>query len=156
MLELIIILPFVAGALTFFAPPVVGRTIIVCTAVAELALSCISFWTDKLSPATDYFRVSPEGSYVLLIITFLFMIVSMYAVSYVVKMKISREPIFHACFLFFLGAMSMVCLADHIIVLWIAVEATTLVSAPSYLRSWGMPPTTALWKIRQPRPMVVP
>jgi hydrogenase-4 component F len=146
MLELIIILPFMAGAITFFVPPVAGRTIIVCIGVVEMVLSCISVWTDKISPATDYFTVSPEGSYVLLITIFLFLIVSLYAVFYLAETEMPREPLFHTCFLFFLGAMSMVCLADHIVVFWIAIEATTLVSAPLILLHRSKGSLEATWK----------
>jgi len=146
MLELIFILPFIAGVLTFFMPPLAGRAIIVCTAVLELVLAYLAFWTDKILPATDYFRVSPEGSYVLLITIFLFLIVSLYAVPYLAETEMSREPIFRACFLFFFGAMAMVCIADHIIVLWIAVETTTLVSAPLILLHHSRGSLEATWK----------
>jgi len=109
-------------------------------------LSCISFWTDKILPATDYFAVSPEGSYILLITIFLFLIVSLYAVFYLAETEMPREPFFHSCLLFFLGAMAMVCLADHIIVLWIAIEATTLVSAPLILLHHSKGSLEATWK----------
>jgi hydrogenase-4 component F len=37
---------------------------------------------------------------------------------------------FIACLLFFLATMSMVCISRHMGLLWVAIEATTLVSAP--------------------------
>jgi hydrogenase-4 component F len=146
MLEFIIILPFVAGALSFFVPTLAGRSVIVCTALLELALFGTALWTGQLLPASGYFRLSPEGGYILLITLALFLLVSLYAVSYLAETEMAREPAFHACFLFFLGAMTMVCLADHIIVLWIAIEATTLVSAPLILLHHSKDSLEATWK----------
>lgn len=146
MLEFIIILPFVAGAISFFTPSVVGRAIVVCTGILELILSCLAMWTNKVQPASVYFSVSPEGTYVLVITIFLFLVVGLYSVSYLAETAMSREPIFLASFLFFLGAMTMVCLADHIIVLWISIEATTLVSAPLILLHHSKGALEATWK----------
>jgi hypothetical protein len=38
--------------------------------------------------------------------------------------------VFVGCLLLFLATMSLVCLSQHLGLLWIAIEATTLVSAP--------------------------
>lgn len=40
------------------------------------------------------------------------------------------EARFIACLLFFLAAMSLVCVTQHLGLLWVGIEATTLVSAP--------------------------
>lgn len=146
MLELIILLPLAAGILTFFTPPVAGRAIVVCTGAAELILTALALFTEKTPPASEYFQISPEGGYILLITVVLFVVISLYAISYLAETEMFREPIFNACFLFFLGAMTMVCLADHIIVLWIAVEATTLASAPLILLHHSKDSLEATWK----------
>ena len=57
-----------------------------------------------------------------------------------------NEPIFIGCMLLFLGTMSMVTLADHPIVLWIAIEATTLVSAPLIFINRSKKALEATWK----------
>ncbi len=48
--------------------------------------------------------------------------------------------------LLFLGTMSMVSLADHPIVLWIAIEATTLLSAPLIYLHHSREALEATWK----------
>ena len=60
--------------------------------------------------------------------------------------EMQSEPIFISCMLLFLGTMSMVTLADHPIVLWIAVEATTLVSAPLIFINRSKEALEATWK----------
>ena len=146
MLELIIIVPFLAGLLAFVSPPATGRALIVTTGLAELVLTLAALGTDLLQPATDYFRLVPEGGYILLITVFLFLVVGLYTVAYLAATQMYREPVFSAGFLFFLGAMAMVSLADHIIVLWIAIEATTLASAPLILLHHSRGSLEATWK----------
>lgn len=146
MLELIIILPFITGTLAFFVPPVAGRSIICGTGIVELAMTVVAVWTDNIMPTTIFFALSPEGSYVLLITLFLFLPIGFYSTFYLVETDMHREPVFNGSLLFFQGAMAMVCLADHIIVLWIAIEATTLVSAPLILLHHSRGSLEATWK----------
>jgi hydrogenase-4 component F len=54
--------------------------------------------------------------------------------------------VFTCCMLLFLGTMSMVTIADHPIVLWIAIEATTLVSAPLIFIHRSKEALEATWK----------
>ena len=74
----------------------------------------------------------------------LFLAVSTYAVGYLARetgatrtdveegflFDNSPEALFTACLLAFLSAMSLVTVSAHLGVLWVAVEATTLLSAP--------------------------
>jgi hydrogenase-4 component F len=59
---------------------------------------------------------------------------------------IQKESIFLGCMMLFLGTMSMVALADHPVVLWIAIEATTLVSAPLIFLHRSIEALEATWK----------
>ena len=70
------------------------------------------------------------GMLVLLVTSFIFLFISVYSVAYLNETQMGHERVFLGCMLLFLATMSMVALADHLIVLWIAIEATTLVSAP--------------------------
>ena len=60
--------------------------------------------------------------------------------------EMDNKPIFICCMLLFLGTMSMVTLSDHPIVLWIAIEATTLVSAPLIFIHRSKEALEATWK----------
>jgi len=104
-------------------------------------------WLGKLSPVFgNYFKVTPEGMLVLLVTSFIFALISIYAVSYISETTLKNEPIFICCMLLFLGTMSMVALSDHPIVLWIAIEATTLVSAPLIFIKRSKEALEATWK----------
>jgi hydrogenase-4 component F len=83
---------------------------------------------------------------VLLVTSFIFLFIAVYAISYMNETEMQSEHIFISCMLMFLGTMSMATLADHPIVLWIAIEATTLVSAPLIFINRSKEALEATWK----------
>ncbi|HSO08680.1 MAG TPA: proton-conducting transporter membrane subunit [Desulfoprunum sp.] len=146
MLEFVFLLPIVMGGAAFFLPVSLGRGILIVAALLHLQLTVMG-WMGKLDPYfPDYFSSSPEGLLVLLVTSFIFLFISIYAISYMSETEMQSEHIFISCMLLFLGTMSMVTLADHPIVLWIAIEATTLVSAPLIFINRSKEALEATWK----------
>ena len=146
MLEFIFLLPMVTGITAMFLPIYLGRGILFISALLHLQLAAMA-WLGKLTPYfPDFFNVSPEGLLVLLVTSFIFLSISVYAIAYMSETEMQSENIFISCMLLFLGTMSMVTLADHPIVLWIAVEATTLVSAPLIFINRSKEALEATWK----------
>jgi hydrogenase-4 component F len=84
------------------------------------------------------------GLLFLIVVSALFAVVSVYAVGYLRRepqrprgdfeegLLFANEPesVFVACLLLFLGTMSLVTVSQHLGLLWVGVEATTLASAP--------------------------
>jgi hydrogenase-4 component F len=104
-------------------------------------------WLRPFTPALPgYFGVSSAGLLVLLMTSFIFLFISWYGVLYMREQEMRSEPIFIGCMLLFLGAMCMAALAEHPIVLWIAIEATTLVSAPLIFINRSKEALEATWK----------
>ena len=146
MLELIFILPMAAGILALFLPSAIGRPMLLAVGVSHLVLTIIA-WFGKLSVyANHYFFPAPSGMLVLLVTSFVFLCISLYALGYMRDASIEKEPVFLGCMMLFLGTMSMVTLADHPVVLWIAIEATTLVSAPLIFLHRSNEALEATWK----------
>lgn len=146
MFELVFILPVLTGIIALFLPVQLSRGVLLVSALLHLQIIAMG-WLGKLNLAsTSYFSISPEGMLILLVTSFVFLFVSIYAVSYMKESKMKNEPIFIGCMLFFLAAMSMVALADHLIVLWIAIEATTLTSAPLIFLKGTKAALEATWK----------
>jgi hydrogenase-4 component F len=69
------------------------------------------------------------GLILLSIISFLFLSVSIFMIGYFKHEKRSNR-LFTACLLFLLSTMSLVAVSYHFGLLWVAIEATTLFSAP--------------------------
>lgn len=146
MLELVILIPFIIGGATFFLPITLGRSALVIAGVLHLG-ACIAAFSGHLPALLPaYFNLTPLGGLVLGITSFLYFMVSIYTVSYMSEVEMHAEPIFNGCMLLFLAAMSMAAIADHIIVLWIAIEATTLSSAPLILLHKSKGALEATWK----------
>jgi hydrogenase-4 component F len=61
----------------------------------------------------------------LLVISLLFFLISIYTTAYLKVTEIRSERVFTGSMLLFLSTMTMVTLSDHIMVMWIAIEATT-------------------------------
>jgi hydrogenase-4 component F len=146
MLELIFLLPLLTGLAALFVPATFGRGMLVVAAVFHLQLTVMA-WLDVLPVYTEgFFSAQPIGMLVLLLTSFVFLCISVYAISYVREAEMESEHVFHGCMLLFLGTMSMVSLADHPIVLWIAIEATTLLSAPLIYLHHSREALEATWK----------
>ncbi|WP_320045122.1 proton-conducting transporter membrane subunit [uncultured Desulfobacter sp.] len=130
MVELVFAIPFIAGLIAFFLPKFLGRPLLVVIGAVHLTLS-FRLW--KFHPPAyfdRYFAVTPEGMLSLLVISLLFFLISIYTVGYLRESEIPSEGLFTGSMLVFLATMTMVTLSDHIMVMWIAIEATTLASAP--------------------------
>jgi len=146
MVEFAFIAPLLAGIIVFCLPPTAGRPLLVLTGAAHLALA-IMLWVlrpEALFPA--YFAVTPEGLLSLLVISLLFFLIAIYTTAYLKAAEIRSEHIFTGSMLLFLSTMTMVTLSDHIMVMWIAIEATTLASAPLIYTHRSAASLEATWK----------
>jgi hydrogenase-4 component F len=109
-------------------------------------LISVLIWTFRPGAAfPDYFGITPKGLLSLLVISLLFFMISIYTTAYL-KTEIHSERIFTGSMLLFLATMTMVTLSDHIMVMWIAIEATTLASAPLIYTHRSAASLEATWK----------
>jgi len=107
-----------------------------------------------------WLRLDPAGLWTLLVCQAVSLLATLYATGYLVRSardevdlemeasRLSRTPeaLFSACFLFLQAAMALVCLAHHLGLLWVAVEATTLASAPLVFHHRDGKALEATWK----------
>lgn len=98
----------------------------------------------KAIPPHAWIGLDATGLLFLAVVSVLFLAVAVYSTGYLGRESgrvahdveegfiITNKPeaVFIACLLFFLAAMSLVCISRDMGLLWVAVEATTLVSAP--------------------------
>lgn len=121
-----------------------SRLILPMFALLHLAGVAICAYTKPPSSLFGWLELDPLGLWFLGITSGLFLAVSVYAVGYLEKegsqpkadffegtlFENAPQAVFVASLLGFLAAMTLVLLAQHLAVLWVAVEATTLASAP--------------------------
>ncbi len=146
MLELVILIPAILGTAAYFMPAGMGRATLLGVGILH-TMGTIAALSGQLTPMLPgYFTMTPLGSLVLAITSVLYLLVAVYTVSYMNEIDMHAEPAFNGSMLLFLAAMTMTAVADHIIVLWIAIEATTLTSAPLILLHKSKGALEATWK----------
>ena len=145
MIVLLVLIPALAGAAAFFiASDPLRRGLLVSTAIVQFALSAVT-WIAPPAPALGgWLAEDALGRLFLTLTSLLFLASSFYAVAYLrgerdqshadfeegFLFSNAREASFTGCLLLFLAAMTLVTLSQHLALLWVAVEATTLASAP--------------------------
>jgi hydrogenase-4 component F len=142
---LLFLIPAVAGCLAFFIRvDRARRALLVATAAAHTGLT-MGAWVCRPPPTwSGWLALDGLGLLFLSVTSVLFLTVSIYTLSYLRRERPGQiqdieegflfdnapEATFTACLLLFLAAMTLVTVSQHVGLLWVAVEATTLASAP--------------------------
>ncbi len=145
MILTLILLPMLAGALAFFLPSDrLRRGLLPFTAIAHSSLTGFAWFHTPAPALGGWLSLDDLGLLFLSITSALFLAASFYAIGYLRRenwgkrqdfeegfiFTNAREATFTGCLLLFLGTMTLVTLSQHFGLLWVAVEATTLASAP--------------------------
>jgi hydrogenase-4 component F len=96
--------------------------------------------------AGTWLRVDPLGALLLLVVSALFAVCSLYAVGYLRLRRDRPNRAFCACLALFLAMASLVAVSQHLGLLWVAMEATTLVTAPLIYFNRNQRSIEATWK----------
>lgn len=145
MILLLVLIPALAGVAAFLiGSDRLRRSLLVSTAMVQAGLS-VATWFKSPTPAlSGWLAEDALGRLFLTLTSLLFLAASIYAVAYLRGERLqahsdfqegflfsnAREANFTGCLLLFLTAMTVVTLSQHLGLLWVAVEATTLASAP--------------------------
>jgi hydrogenase-4 component F len=146
MIEIVFLAPLITGVIAFFLPQASSRPLLVFTGAAHFIMSLLLWAFRPEAALPNYFQITSEGLLSLLVISLLFLLISIYTVGYLKQAAIQAENIFTGAMLLFLATMTMVTLSDHIMIMWIAIEATTLASAPLIYTHRSAASLEATWK----------
>ncbi len=145
MIPALLLIPTVAGASAFFLRPAGARRALLAVAGLAHAVLTAATWAVEPSPALGgWMQLDALGRVFLTITSLLFLAAALYAVGYLRReghgerqdfaegflFDNAPEATFTACLLLFLAAMTLVTVSQAFGLLWVAVEATTLASAP--------------------------
>jgi len=83
-----------------------------------------------LLTTNSWLILDPPGKIIILLVSTLFLFCSFYTVPYLLYRKERSNRLFCSCLIMFLGAMSLVTWSQHLGLMWVAIEATTLITAP--------------------------
>jgi len=116
------------------------------TGVAHLAMTIVTLMNPCLTTTAAWLVLDPLGKLILLMISIIFFFCSFYAVGYLRHREERDNRIFCACLMSFLGLMSLVTWAYHLGLMWVAIEGTTLVTAPMIYFNKTQRSIEATWK----------
>lgn len=117
------------------------------TATVHLAMVVLTLaQADFGGVAGGWLVLDPPGRIVLLLVSTLFMLCSFYAVGYLGHRQERSNRVFCTCLLSFLGLMSLVSWSHHLGLMWVAIETTTLVTAPLIYFNRTQQSIEATWK----------
>jgi hydrogenase-4 component F len=130
----VIALPALAAlAATFMRAVQLQLGVLICTAVLHLLCTAVLWSTGAAGPQTGLIGLDALGLLVLSLVSLLFLAAAIYSVPYLrdgTHDEAAAPQRFVPCLLAFLAAMSLVTVSRNLALMWAAVEATTLASAP--------------------------
>ena len=152
MLEsiLTLLVPLVGAAAIFLARGRRARlAVMIATTVVHLCLSAHLWSSWSLSPrpsATALIALDAAGLLFLSLVSLLYCLVAISLIAYTRNEARGAPPVFLACHLLSLAAMTLATLANHWALFWVAMEATTLATAPLLFYHHGPRSLEATWK----------
>jgi hydrogenase-4 component F len=141
----LLLLPLAAGAVALVLPhDGARRALLVGAAVGHAALTVATWAVDPAPALGGWLALDALGQVILGITSGLFLGCAVYAAGYMRRegqgarrdftegllFDNAPEPTFTACLLLFLASMTLVTVSQRFGLLWVAIEATTLASAP--------------------------
>ena len=147
MALLLILLPLCAAGIAFAIPGNRWRPFLLpLTAAAHLALTIEAIRTPPESMFRGWLVLDDLGRLMLLLVSVLFAASALYAVGYLRHEHELPNRVFCASMLAFLGTMTLLAWSYHWGLMWVAMEATTLASAPLIYFSRTKVSLEATWK----------
>jgi hydrogenase-4 component F len=144
---LLVLLPAAGSALAFaITRPTVRLFLLGAVSVAHLAIVGAIWYGPRGSALNGWLAVDSLGLIVLTLVSLLFAAVVVYAIGFLREESPRGGRWFAGCLLGFLTATSLVCASQHMALLWVGMETTTLAIAPLIFHRHDRRSLEAVWK----------
>jgi hydrogenase-4 component F len=157
----VILIPAITGILSYFIKKDhTRRTLWILTTLLHFILTIkVAYFTEYML-AEQWIGMDSLSALFLSLTSFLFLLVSIYGIGYVSREPAEQRPdtevggllnnapesVFTGSMLLFLSSMSLAILSRHLGLQWMAIEATTLASAPLIYYHQNRRSLEAAWK----------
>jgi hydrogenase-4 component F len=147
-LLVLVVLPLLGGLAAFLMPSDRLRPLLLPAFGVFHLIATLTILAGPVVPPTvgGLIGIDALSRLVLLVVSLLFAACSIYAVGYLRFRLAWGNRNFVTCLLVFLGSMSLAAMARHLGILWVAVETTTLASAPLIYYNRNRFSIEATWK----------
>ncbi len=154
MIAALVALPLLSALLALVMPGAAARrALLISTAIGHTVLTVFACVSQAPAMLGGWIGLDPLGRLFLLTTSSVFLIVTFYAAGYLAAESRTSEDdetisesVFIACLLGFLAMMTMVTVSWHFGLLWVAVEGTTLTTAPLVFYHRRQGSLEATWK----------
>ena len=150
----LIFLPLLFAVIAALIPSNRARPVLLpAAAVCHLSATILLIARPELAawPASDFgpgswFGIDAPGKLVLLVVSVLFFFCSIFSVGYLRYRQERPNRVFVSCLLVFLAVIGLVTFSRHLGLMWVAIEATTLSTAPLIYFNHSKKSIEATWK----------
>lgn len=147
MILALIYMPLIAAAIVWFMKPGLHRARVLPVAgVLHLALVLLALTRSSHLQPDAWFRLDALGGWMLLVVSTIFTLCSLYAPAYLALRMERNFGVFGVAMLGFLGMASLVATSRHPGVLWVGMEATALSTTPLLYYNKNKRSLEATWK----------
>src|SRR5512137_1052587 len=147
MILLVILVPLALGVAALAWPTNRTRPALLLVGSILHLLGIASLWFRPAAPAmSGYLFLDPAGQVVLTTSSVLYLASAVYAQGYLRRRDDRDNRVFVGGLLVLLSAMTTVGVAQHLGVLWVAIEVTTLATAPLIYFNHNARSLEAAWK----------
>ena len=146
MMHVIVLFPLFCALIARVMKNRFRPLVVVFAALVHLAMTLYLTANPPLPSAEGWIWLDPLGRIVLLCISVLFTICAFYAVGYLRFYSTRSNRLLCVCMLVCLSAMTLVTMAQHLGVFWVAIETTTLTMAPLIYFNRNARSIEATWK----------
>ena len=114
--------------------------------VTHLTLVVLALRRPDVTAFEGWLLLDPLGRLILGFLSLLFFLCALYVPGYLALRRERSNRIFCTCLLAFLGTMTLMTASHHLGLMWVALEATTLASAPLLYFNRNQRSLEATWK----------
>jgi hydrogenase-4 component F len=143
----LILVPLALALVALALPPTRLRAWLVPLGAAlHLALVVAALGAEEVAAFDGHLRLDELGRVVLPLVSALFFACALYVPPYLALRRSRRDRVFTAALLGFLAMMTLIVLSQHLGLMWVALEANTLCSAPLLYFNHNPRSLEATWK----------
>ncbi|HTP49217.1 MAG TPA: proton-conducting transporter membrane subunit [Anaeromyxobacteraceae bacterium] len=147
MVLLVILVPLLLAAVASSWPENRSRPWLLLLGAAAHSVGVVALWIAPEPPFFDgYLFLDPAGKVVLSSTSALYLVTAVYAQGYLRRRAEKDNRVFVSGLLGLLSAMTVVALSQHLGLLWVAIELTTLATAPLIYFNRNARSLEAAWK----------
>jgi hydrogenase-4 component F len=143
----LVLVPLALAAVAFAVPSERWRPwLLPAGGALHLGLVLLALRVPVVTALDGWLLLDPLGRLILLFLSLLFFLCAAYAPGYLAWRPERSNRLFCACLLTFLGTMTLITEAHHLGLMWVALETTTLASAPLLYFNRNQRSLEATWK----------